>query len=89
MNVNDLPKWKCHKIVSAARIDGYTTTTLSLAVNDAIVEVYVGTDWMLRHRPEPGGYFVVYSDGYQSYSPPESFQAGYAPLPTTEPYRDQ
>lgn len=81
MNVNDMQQFKCHKVVRAARIDGYDTTTLSLRVNKAIVEVEVGADWMQRHKPEPGGYFVVYADGYQSYSTPEAFEAGYHELP--------
>ena len=30
-----------------------------------------------KHRPEPGGYYVVYDDGYKSYSPAKAFEDGY------------
>ncbi len=34
-------------------------------------------DYFQRHKPEVGGYFVVYEDGYQSYSPAKAFEDGY------------
>jgi hypothetical protein len=27
--------------------------------------------------PQPGGYFVVYKDGYKSFSPAKAFEEGY------------
>lgn len=33
--------------------------------------------------PAAGGYYVVYEDGYQSYSPAKAFEDGYAPVETT------
>lgn len=83
-----LPKWQCHKVVAAARIgavrfeppmdfgqvfvetDG---TAMGLAMDEA---------WMRKHNPQPGGYFVVYQDGYISYSPAEAFEEGYTRLDT-------
>ncbi len=37
----------------------------------------VGFDYVNRHKPEAGGYFVVYTDGYKSYSPAKAFEEGY------------
>jgi hypothetical protein len=34
-------------------------------------------DWYRKHKPESGGYFVVYDDGYESYSPAKAFEDGY------------
>jgi len=40
-------------------------------------------DWRLKqamdqeHNPQPGGYFVVYKDGYKSFSPAKAFEEGY------------
>lgn len=31
-----------------------------------------------KHKPEAGGYYVQYEDGYKSYSPAEPFEAGYS-----------
>ena len=38
----------------------------------------VTNEWITRHRPQVGGYFVCYQDGYSSYSPAEAFENGYA-----------
>lgn len=38
---------------------------------------HVTTDYMQKHRPQPGGYYVVYKDGYTSYSPAQAFEEGY------------
>lgn len=37
----------------------------------------VTRDYMMKHEPEVGGYYVVYKDGYQSYSPAKAFEEGY------------
>ena len=33
--------------------------------------------YMQKHQPEVGGYYVVYKDGYKSYSPAKAFEEGY------------
>lgn len=30
-----------------------------------------------KHKPQVGGYFVQYKDGYQSWSPADAFEEGY------------
>jgi len=37
----------------------------------------VTRSWMRRHNPQEGGYYVVYKDGYRSFSPAEAFEDGY------------
>jgi len=32
---------------------------------------------MYKHKPEVGGYYVVYADGYKSFSPAQAFEEGY------------
>ena len=32
---------------------------------------------MLKHQPTVGGYYVVYKDGYKSFSPADAFESGY------------
>jgi hypothetical protein len=34
-------------------------------------------EYMNRHKPQVGGYYVVYDDGYISYSPAKAFEDGY------------
>lgn len=80
MNVNDLPQYKCHKVVRAGRIHSCIAGVLSVQVGNtkAVVEFDVGREWVKKHQPERDGYFVVYEDGYQSYSPAAAFEAGYS-----------
>lgn len=37
----------------------------------------VDAEWYRKHDPKAGGYYVVYPDGYKSWSPAEAFEAGY------------
>ena len=40
----------------------------------------VGADWFRKHQPTKGGYFVVYEDGYESFSPAKAFEDGYTKI---------
>jgi hypothetical protein len=37
----------------------------------------VSAEYVMRHKPQVGGYYVVYPDGYKSWSPAEAFESGY------------
>lgn len=37
----------------------------------------VTLEYLHKHQPEVGGYYVVYADGYKSYSPAKAFEEGY------------
>lgn len=37
----------------------------------------VDAAYMKKHEPKVGGYFVIYQDGYCSYSPAKAFEEGY------------
>ncbi len=39
--------------------------------------INVSREYVLKHTPQAGGYYVVYSDGYQSWSPADAFESGY------------
>ena len=41
----------------------------------------VDAEFMRRNKPEVGGYYVVYEDGYRSYSPAKAFEDGYSLIP--------
>ena len=40
----------------------------------------VSGEFMAKHKPVVGGYFVVYEDGYESFSPARAFEEGYTPI---------
>ena len=77
----ELPRYKCHKEVHALKIaevapfhtfQGGAIITPSL---NAYMAFEVDKAYMEKHDPKVGGYFVVYEDGYQSFSPAKAFEA--------------
>lgn len=83
----DLPKYRCHKVVQAAKIietgpePGGRDVALTLQLpSKEVGVVIVSTDWALKHNPQVGGYFIQYEDGYQSYSPAAAFEDGYTAI---------
>jgi hypothetical protein len=75
---DELPRWKCHKEVRAVKIIAVAGDMIIPLQGYAPFEV--PPDWLKRHEPVPGGYYVVYADQYSSYSPPEAFESGYTQL---------
>jgi hypothetical protein len=37
----------------------------------------VSQEYISKHKPEVGGYYVVYEGGYKSFSPADAFRGGY------------
>ena len=74
-----LQKYKCHKIVEAAEIIGISVNgELSFGPGNYIL---CSRYWLDKFKPEVGGYFIKYEDGYTSYSPKEAFEKGYSIFP--------
>lgn len=38
------------------------------------------SEYVEKHEPRVGGYYVVYENGYESYSPAKEFEEGYSLL---------
>ena len=83
-----LPEFKCHKRVKAARIVeivGHATLSVDLYLDDGLDPIGVAPDWISKHQPQIGSYYVLYNDGYSSVSPAQAFEEGYlevAPMMT-------
>lgn len=77
----EMPKYKCHKVVSALQIGHIDVRTDGSAMISPVDGGYAPFEvdgvYVDKHRPLSGGYYVVYDDGYKSYSPAEVFEAGY------------
>jgi hypothetical protein len=41
------------------------------------LHMLVSYAYYVKHKPEAGGYFVRYEDGYESFSPAKAFEDGY------------
>lgn len=72
----EMPLYECHKEVHAAKITAIENDILILGHIGGRQQVTDG--WLARFKPEVGGYYVVYKDGYSSYSPAKAFEEGYS-----------
>lgn len=84
-----LPEYICHKVVRAVRIadlevlsatdgEGDTEPAAVITPADRIFAPFtVSKEYCAKHKPHAGGYFVLYNDGYQSFSPAKAFEDGY------------
>lgn len=74
--MTDLPRYQCHKRVGALKIKAIDACVITPA-DEAYAPFEVPREYLAKHQPQPGGYYVVYDDGYQSFSPAETFEQGY------------
>lgn len=84
----EMPKYQCHKKVWALKIKAVAQGTQPTGLpggswmlhpaDDGYGPLEVSHEWYAKHKPEAGGYFVVYDDGYKSYSPAAAFESGYS-----------
>lgn len=76
-----LPIYQCHKQVVAIEIGGIEEWRngehIVTPKDDGAHPFEVPGDWVERHRPEVGGFVVIYADGYMSFSPRAAFLDGY------------
>ncbi len=72
-----LPKYKCHKEVWALKIREVEVTNRKLVFDFPFAPKVLSDAIFGKHDWTPGGYWVRYEDGYESYSPAEAFENGY------------
>ncbi|WP_257827944.1 hypothetical protein [Burkholderia glumae] len=99
----EMPKYVCHKQVWALKIKAIWPNTdpsksgLAGAIQDGatitpVEEGYapfeVSESYIEKHKPQVGGYYVVYADGYKSFSPAEAFESGYTLINREQPKGD-
>jgi hypothetical protein len=85
----ELPRYRCHKEVWALKIARVETVTIAepaMTIHDETRLHFADTDyapisvtdeWVQKHGVKAGGYYVVYKDGYKSFSPADAFEDGY------------
>lgn len=79
----ELPRYQCHKIVRAVKIAAIEQTpadggTWKIALAEVgYGRITVPRAFIEKHNPHVGGYYVVYDDGYASFSPAKAFEDGY------------
>lgn len=95
----EMPKYKSHKTVHALKIksivfdsglakaenretDGSAKIT---PIEEGFAPFKVDHEYVRKHSPQVGGYFVVYEDGYKSWSPAGAFEEGNTLIEQTIP----
>lgn len=80
-NQAEMPRYKCHKEVHALKINAVQRNDDGTAVltpdQIGFTSFEVDAEYVAKHDPKPGGYYVVYADGYKSFSPAGAFEEGY------------
>ena len=88
----EMPKYRSHKVVRALKIksveldsdkaqaenretDGSAIITPE---EEGFAPFRVDFEYVRKHNPQAGGYYVVYPDGYKSWSPAKAFEEGYS-----------
>lgn len=92
----EMPRYRCHKEVYALKIaaidDPLTSkgpdeetdgSAMITPANEGYAPFKVDYAYMRKHEPHIGGYYVVYKDGYKSFSPAEVFEDGYTRMGKT------
>ena len=84
-----MPRYRSHKTVWALKIksvtpdgsapNGVQGSCLIVPEEDGYAPFRVDEAYCLKHNPQAGGYYVVYADGYKSFSPAKAFEEGYTP----------
>ena len=87
MGETEMPKYKSHKEVWATKIkdilvkEGEDSVNTGGATITPEEEGYgpfeVSREYVEKHSPEVGGYYVVYKGGYKSFSPADAFEEGF------------
>ena len=90
----ELPRYRCHKGVWAlkiAKFDVVHGVGFITPEEPGYATFEVPPEYVTKHNPQAGGYYVVYDDGYKSWSPAKAFEDGYVlelnapPPPAEEP----
>ena len=90
----EMPKYKSHKEVWALKIaevkrdsdnaskEGRETDGSAILVfeDSRYAPIKVLHEYVRKHNPQPGGYYVRYKDGYESWSPADAFESGYTKI---------
>jgi len=86
----EMPRYQSHKRVWALKIKEITDPTVPgnetdgsrmiLPEEEGYSEFKVDHAYVRKHNPQVGGYYVVYQDGYKSFSPALAFEGGYTKI---------
>lgn len=81
MTSKELPQYKCHKVIGALKIKSiHIVNEIGVFITpeeEGYEPVQVSMEYYNKHKPIASGYYVVYEDGYESFSPAKALEEGY------------
>jgi len=86
--MREMPKYKSHKIVHALKIKDVNVEDGMIWIipeDGEYAAFQVDDAYYDKHKPQAGGYYVAYDDGYKSWSPANAFENGYTKLEDYSP----
>jgi hypothetical protein len=75
----EMPRYRSHKQVWALKIETINGHKLTFA-EKGYAPIMCDAPMFSRYQPVPGDFYVVYDDGYKSFSPAKAFEEGYTRL---------
>lgn len=82
-NSAEMPQYVSHKKVWALELAAADRLTCRLSfVEIGYAGITVPAEMWSRYQPVPGDFYVVYADGYKSFSPRKAFLEGYVRIGT-------
>ena len=81
--MREMPRYRCHKVVHALKIAAMEINEDKSAyiapADDGFAGFTTAPGWADKHNGDydDPGYYVVYADGYTSWSPTKAFEDGY------------
>ena len=73
-----LPRYKSHKEVQALEIECFNDDRSQMyPLDKGQGPVQIEPEMFARYQPVRGDFYVVYADGYKSFSPRKAFLEGY------------
>ena len=76
----EMPRYVSHKKVWALEIASIEEAAYKRRLifkDKGYAPIYAEDEMFSRYRPVPGDFYVVYADGYKSFSPRKAFLEGY------------
>jgi hypothetical protein len=84
----EMPRYVCHKRVWALELEAISEPNYPTANNPTparqlvfrdrgFAPIMASEEMFSRYIPVPGDFYVVYNDGYKSFSPRKAFLEGY------------
>lgn len=72
----EMPQYRSHKVIWALEIKTVTGHRLSF-VEPGYADINADPTMFSRYTPVAGDRYMVYPDGYKSFSPKKAFEDGY------------